>query len=124
MRSPRSLDLASLAIFALLFTMYYVFAAPTDTSPIRRARDLLVERSDTCKDNGCACIVGSAQGQYCWGCSNGVINGGDTSVWNSDWQSWVFECNPDGGCCAYGLRFSCEAGAGTPVSPCGPMATV
>ncbi|KAF8533566.1 hypothetical protein BDD12DRAFT_864549 [Trichophaea hybrida] len=119
MRFPGPLDFAFLAVLALLFTMYYVFTAPTDISPFRK-------RDNSCKYNGCTCSVGSPQGEYCWRCGStsiGVRNAGNTSVWDSDWHSWVFECNPQGGCCAYGLRFSCEAGAGTPVSPCGPKKT-
>jgi len=69
-----------------------------------------------CKYNGCACKKGTPQGQYCRACA-AITKVGDTSVYDSPVNGWVFECNPGGGCCAYGPRKSC---AGGKKNPCGP----
>ena len=42
-----------------------------------------------CKYDGCQCDEGIPQGQYCDG-------------------SYLYECNPDGGCCNCGYRTSCD----------------
>ncbi|KAF8533567.1 hypothetical protein BDD12DRAFT_810069 [Trichophaea hybrida] len=89
-------------------------ASPRDTSPVR---DLLVKRD--CKYNGCFCTPETAQGQYCYFCYL-IVDPGDTSVWPGDYTHWVYECNPNGGCCAYGHRTSCDTSDPTVVSPCGP----
>ena len=58
-----------------------------------------------CRDVGCRC-EGAHQGQYCGYCPH--VRGN----WQAD---WVYECNPRGGCCAYGPRDSCARRRG----PCG-----
>lgn len=79
-------------------------------TPILKIRDLAagsfdpsysLEKRD-CKDNNCRCALGTAQGQYC-GRSNHVIDLGD----NWDWAD-IYECNPWGGCCNYGVATVCK----------------
>ncbi|KAF8242090.1 hypothetical protein K440DRAFT_619362 [Wilcoxina mikolae CBS 423.85] len=123
----RTLSLPFVAVLAMI-AIDHVSAVPTDLSPVRRdASDanLLLERSEghlekrDCIYNGCTCRP-SIQGQYCWNCGPpnwNVQNSGDTSVWPGSYTDWVFECNPNGGCCTYGYRTSCAQTSGT--NPCG-----
>jgi len=83
-------------------------------SPLE-ARDGVLQKRQ-CKNNGCLCQQNTTQGQYCYGC-DAVTYVGKTDAWDGDVTGWVFECNPDGGCCAYGTRISCKDGA---QDPCGP----
>jgi len=81
----------------------------------RDVNDATLQKRE-CIDNSCLCSPGTPQGQYCYGCG-AVFDEGDVSVHNSSFFDWVFECNPSGGCCAYGYRVSCSGGA---ADPCGP----
>lgn len=56
-----------------------------------------------CTENGCKCRKGTPQGQYCGVYTYWVLNygkGGDVEH--------IYECNPQGGCCDYGVRNSCK----------------
>ncbi len=55
-----------------------------------------------CKNNGCKCKVRTPQGQYCGRCS-AVTDRGTNGWYTRD----IFECNPEGGCCTYGLNTDC-----------------
>jgi len=72
-------------------------------------------RKRACKTNGCACRKGTRQGQYCFGCF-AVLRAGNINTYSSPFDGWVFECSPDGSCCAYGARASCSGGR---ANPCG-----
>jgi hypothetical protein len=65
-----------------------------------------------CSKNGCKCVKGLRQGQYCGNC-----------VWKGDWvisakrvSNHVYECSPSGGCCDYGKASDCGGGS----ARCGP----
>ncbi|KAF8245701.1 hypothetical protein K440DRAFT_645710 [Wilcoxina mikolae CBS 423.85] len=129
MRTP--LEFPFLAFLALFLAAYQVSATPA----LNLGRNLLFERTaqtaatptvgaDGCNYNGCVCHEGNPQGEYCGLCYGGVDYPGDTSVWPWDHIYWVYECNPSGGCCAYGYRTSCEKEDPLSVSPCGPTTTV
>ncbi|KAI5845343.1 hypothetical protein BZA05DRAFT_459112 [Tricharina praecox] len=83
------------------------------------ADDLILARDDaggltkrTCKYIGCKCYQGTPAGVYCRGCSNAVYESGDLAAYPGTHQSnWAFQCNPTGGCCAYGPRKDCYGGA-------------
>ncbi|KAL2265828.1 hypothetical protein VTJ83DRAFT_6928 [Remersonia thermophila] len=94
-----------------------VFPAPQAIAETREvARDLsaanpLVEKR-ACTANGCKCMKGLRQGQYCGNC-----------VWKGSWvitakrnANHVYECNPQGGCCSYGAASDC----GSLKARCGP----
>ena len=58
----------------------------------------------SCVYNGCACDVGTPQGQYC-GCALPYI----TNFGNGGGMYDIYECNPSGGCCDYGWSDVCAA---------------
>ena len=65
-----------------------------------------------CSSNGCKCVKGLRQGQYCGAC-----------VWKGDYVisakrnlKHIYECSPSGGCCDYGTSSDCNTGHGR----CGP----
>jgi len=89
-------------------------AIPDATVQERAIPDVTLEKR-ACETNGCECRKGTPQGRYCWACS-AVTKAGDTSVHTGSVTGWVFECNPSGGCCAYGTRNSCVGGK---KNPCG-----
>ncbi|KAF8533569.1 hypothetical protein BDD12DRAFT_898498 [Trichophaea hybrida] len=100
-----------LTFLALLLAVCLVSSIPTRCNI--GDRDLLFERSaqlvpplvqqDGCNNNGCACAVGAAQGQYCYNCET-VLYLGDTSVWSGDYTKWVYECNPREGVAPMGTE--------------------
>ncbi|KAF1981873.1 hypothetical protein K402DRAFT_309406, partial [Aulographum hederae CBS 113979] len=52
--------------------------------------------------DGCSCVKGTKQGQYCYGCKQ--------VYWYKDHSyNNLHECNPDGGCCNYGYSKTCAA---------------
>ncbi|KAF8537838.1 hypothetical protein BDD12DRAFT_845108 [Trichophaea hybrida] len=81
---------------------------------VRREPDKTIKKR-ACVTNGCTCRVGTSPGLYCWECT-AVTYGGDSSVHSGNVKDWVFQCNSNGGCCAYGVRDSCK-NLGT--NPCG-----
>ncbi|KAK4136075.1 hypothetical protein BT67DRAFT_440226 [Trichocladium antarcticum] len=65
-----------------------------------------------CVANGCKCVTGLRQGQYCGAC-----------VWKGSYvitakrvRNHIYECTPTGGCCSYGRASDCNTGQGR----CGP----
>ncbi len=91
-------------------------AVPQEVSVPMEVRDV----SDTlapldkraCVFNGCKCVKGLRQGQYCGAC-----------VWKGDYVisakrvlKNIYECSPSGACCSYGTGSDCNTGAGR----CGP----
>lgn len=92
-------------------------SAPQEVSVPMEARDLdtlaatpLEKRA--CSSNGCKCVKGLRQGQYCGAC-----------VWKGDYVisakrvlNHIYECSPSGGCCDYGKASDCNTGSGR----CGP----
>jgi hypothetical protein len=85
--------------------------------PMEEARDLHNEETylltkRACVSNGCRCVKGLRQGQYCGACQ-----------WRGNWvisakriANHLYECNPQGGCCSYGRASDCNTGSGR----CGP----
>jgi hypothetical protein len=55
--------------------------------------------AQNCVPNGCKCNP-VPEGQYCGWCS-AVTNPGNGGQWSD-----VFHCNPQGGCCRYGIAHS------------------
>ncbi len=58
-----------------------------------------------CSSNGCKCVTGLRQGQYCGAC-----------VWKGDYVitakrnlNHIYECSPSGGCCDYGTASDCTS---------------
>ena len=67
-----------------------------------------------CDPNGCKCVKGLPQGQYCGNC----VLTKDLNTWvisKKRVNNHVFECNPRGGCCSYGYAKDC----GGPKARCG-----
>lgn len=65
-----------------------------------------------CSKNGCKCVKGLRQGQYCGACK-----------WKGNWVisakrnlKHVYECSSNGACCDYGTGSDCNTGGGR----CGP----
>jgi len=63
----------------------------------------------TCVANGCKCVKGLAQGQYCGNCH---FANGDWVITEKRISDNIYECNPSGGCCDYGKGKDCGKGAG------------
>ncbi|KAK4119284.1 hypothetical protein N657DRAFT_650397 [Parathielavia appendiculata] len=78
---------------------------PVDTTSAPQARAALDDLAGTplskraCSFNGCKCIKGTPQGQYCGNC-DAVI----TDQLNDD---HIYECSPSGACCDYGSSNHC-----------------
>jgi hypothetical protein len=113
------MHLASIVTIVSIVGMVSAAANPVadaDANPIANADaetsvlDALEKRD--CKANNCKCKVGTKRGQYCGRCS------AVTNLGNGGKLSHVYECNPRGGCCDYGLRTSCDKSSG--YKPCGP----
>lgn len=99
MRSPTYLT----ATFLLLSLPFTIAFPTTDT-----AATLLLPRA--CTSNGCACWVGTPQGQYC-GNTEDIFKGGRYVVkklGTGGRRGDIFECAPSGKCCRYGPRDYCE----------------
>lgn len=92
-------------------------SSPQEVSIPMEARDLTPDaplhlEKRACKKNGCKCVKGLRQGQYCGACQ-----------WKGSWVitakrnlKHVYECSSDGGCCDYGTGSDCNTGSGR----CGP----
>ncbi|KAL2117369.1 hypothetical protein VTJ04DRAFT_9537 [Mycothermus thermophilus] len=77
---------------------------------VSAATPLLGKRA--CVNNGCKCVSGLRQGQYCGAC-----------VWRGSYVitakrvlDHIYECSPSGACCDYGKANDCNTGRGR----CGP----
>ncbi|KAL1862598.1 hypothetical protein VTK73DRAFT_6734 [Phialemonium thermophilum] len=75
------------------------------------ARDLQPEKR-ACVSNGCKCMKGLRQGQYCGAC---VLEGKPVITAKRN-PKHVYECSPSGACCDYGVGSTCNTGHGR----CGP----
>jgi hypothetical protein len=66
-----------------------------------------------CKENGCKCITGMKQGQYCGLCITNKSNGPFVikNYGTGGGYYHKYECNPKGGCCDYGFSYDCDEGA-------------
>ncbi|KAH6848049.1 hypothetical protein B0I37DRAFT_446190 [Chaetomium sp. MPI-CAGE-AT-0009] len=80
-------------------------AAPADPNPL-----LLEKRA--CSKNGCKCVTGLRQGQYCGSC----VWKGKPVISAKRNAKHVYECSPNGACCDYGTASDCNTGHGR----CGP----
>ncbi|KAF8248751.1 hypothetical protein K440DRAFT_583026, partial [Wilcoxina mikolae CBS 423.85] len=67
-----------------------------------------------CDHNGCECLPGFSSGLYCYGCGIIKNHGKLGGSLGSDYENWVFQCEPSGYCCSYGTRKSCRGGAADP----------
>jgi len=63
----------------------------------------LVSRS--CVANGCKCQKKLSQGQYCGNCV--LDSNGEWVITAKRVNNHVYECNPSGGCCDYGVADDC-----------------
>jgi len=112
----------SLALALLSATLGLASPVEDNTSPVEVAVPLearAVEAADSaplekraCSSNGCKCVKGLRQGQYCGAC-----------VWKGDYVisakrnlKHIYECSPSGACCDYGTASDCNTGHGR----CGP----
>ncbi|KAL2270700.1 hypothetical protein VTJ83DRAFT_71 [Remersonia thermophila] len=57
-----------------------------------------------CSANGCQCVKGLTQGVYCGNC---VVGAGTYAIKTKRVKNHVYECNPNGGCCDYGVANDC-----------------
>ncbi|KAK3293697.1 uncharacterized protein B0H64DRAFT_444941 [Chaetomium fimeti] len=85
-------------------------AREASPEPITAANPLLEKRA--CKKNGCKCVKGLKQGQYCGACK-----------WKGKYVitakrnlKHIYECSSSGACCDYGTGSDCNTGHGR----CGP----
>ncbi|KAK4446209.1 hypothetical protein QBC34DRAFT_383633 [Podospora aff. communis PSN243] len=69
-----------------------------DASPLDERATALVKCPDR---NGCKCVKGTKQGQYCGWCKQ-VDSAGRGGSWDH-----IYECNSNGGCCNYGTSKKC-----------------
>lgn len=64
-----------------------------------------------CKSNGCECIVGLKQGQYCGSCTVRIENGATDwryVIYSKRVDSHIYECSSSGDCCDYGPSSDCS----------------
>lgn len=126
MRSFKTLLFLTTLVFAIALSYASAVPGPQNDpldarsftpTPLDRRDDeptrLLEKRA--CVTQGCTCKKGTAQGRYCYMCDAVLTCGSE--VGGASCMDSVFECNPDGGCCNYGLRNSCKGGK---KDPCGP----
>jgi len=113
-----------LVAFFLLLSLCHAspFQGDGETQLLRRTDDDGISARDgaglvkrQCIRNGCKCARVSDPGVYCESCLFGnnfaVLKVGDTSVFSGDVSNWAFECNKEGGCCAYGPSGKCTGDA-------------
>ncbi|KAL2173452.1 uncharacterized protein P884DRAFT_273195 [Thermothelomyces heterothallicus CBS 202.75] len=76
------------------------------------ARDGDVSGSDltkrACSRNGCRCLKGAPQGQYCGNCVK--VATGEWVITQKRNLHHVYECSPSGDCCDYGTASDCGTG--------------
>lgn len=91
-------------------------SAPMEVAAPMEARDLVAEADPlakrACVSNGCKCVKGLRQGQYCGACKWK----GDYVISAKRTLNHIYECSPSGGCCSYGRASDCNTGSGR----CGP----
>ncbi|KAL6895128.1 hypothetical protein GGI43DRAFT_411879 [Trichoderma evansii] len=73
-------------------------------------RSLLPLDKRSCVANGCKCstLYPLKQGQYCGNCV--WSNGAGYIITAKRVNNHVYECNPSGGCCDYGVASDCGSG--------------
>ncbi len=59
----------------------------------------------SCSSNGCKCVKGLAQGQYCGNCV--LVSNGNWVITTKRVANHVYECSPSGACCDYGAASDC-----------------
>jgi len=108
-----------LTILISLLPLVTAITTPVERSPLVVAEPLPtdkltargLEKRYCDEDFGCECVRGLAQGQYCGACR---LDGGFGAyvITKRRYLNYIYECNPQGGCCSYGPADDCNTGHG------------